>query len=683
MSIGKDAWKKLQASAKRDSLNGYDLWPIDSVARGKDKELLITGVHRPSGENVLSVPIRENLIHTLAFFWFFISGNASDTQRAWVQDAEPDRSVWSIYTLLRDLQAQLDTITTVEAAGKWQANIIEECDCPGLRGQLAALPLEDFLTTLDATNLKVSPQTDVVRLWYAACSCLGKGIQKPVLMNLASDATGEVGMGKVLRPSPLTLVDMGNALKTLRARIKNTTRLKVSDTIRTEVVQPSRNWKALMKEPGVNHGEKTTLQQFDAVLSLTSEQAVRRAVNGLKVLMGSKIDRTYSSLFEYTKDGQGLLSVLTKFWSKKTALEQADIEDDLISWIGVIREEFGESDATKSKQDTLSRIGEAMKAWAVRCAADGKDLDWSSFIMSGSMELNSHDDDEHSELMSVLLSSGVDKAVVGSEAQEQTTRKMFIMAVTKCKTNERRAELAEGFEKVAGHVSESKKAAESFLKARVGQYGAVELPTGRVRVAQQDGRTVIRVAWMTSTEASLTDVRVFIEKVFGQAMALNDKHERHGWGLLRVPQSQLDKLLGEDPQRSFVSDDQKVELDVRSRNSAKGKYFMDANHWAAMALSEEVVRRRPIPEPEIQDDVKRRRVTDGAGCYQRGTGFLNRYDDRSREPDHVLLRYHKESSARQNRDPASFGKGAGKGRQGPSGWGKGRGTGAGAGRGKF
>ena len=110
---------------------------------------------------------------------------------------------------------------------------------------------------------------------------------------------------------------------------------------------------------------------------------------------------------------------------------------------------------------------------------------------------------------------------------------------------------------------------------------------------------------------------------------------------------------------------------------------MDANHWAAMALSEEVVRRRPIPEPEIQDDVKRRRVTDGAGSYQRGTGFLNRYDDRSREPDHVLLRYHKESSARQNRDPASFGKGAGKGRQGPSCWGKGRGTGAGAGRGKF
>ena len=90
MSISKDAWKKLQASAKRDSLNGYDLWPIDSVARGKDKELLITGVHRPSRENVLSVPIRENLIHTLAFFWFFISGNASDTQRAWVQDAKPD-----------------------------------------------------------------------------------------------------------------------------------------------------------------------------------------------------------------------------------------------------------------------------------------------------------------------------------------------------------------------------------------------------------------------------------------------------------------------------------------------------------------------------------------------------------------------------------------------------------------
>ena len=67
MSIGKDPWKKLQASAKRDSLNGYDLWPIDSVARGKDKELLFTGVHRPFAENVLFVPIRENLIHTLAF----------------------------------------------------------------------------------------------------------------------------------------------------------------------------------------------------------------------------------------------------------------------------------------------------------------------------------------------------------------------------------------------------------------------------------------------------------------------------------------------------------------------------------------------------------------------------------------------------------------------------------------
>ena len=100
-------------------------------------------------------------------------------------------------------------------------------------------------------------------------------------MNLASDATGEAEMGKFLRRSPLTLVDMGNALKTLRARIRDITRLKVSDAIRSEVVQPSRSWRALMKEPSVNHGEKTTLQQFDAVLSLTSEQAVRRAVNGL------------------------------------------------------------------------------------------------------------------------------------------------------------------------------------------------------------------------------------------------------------------------------------------------------------------------------------------------------------------------------------------------------------------
>ena len=399
--------------------------------------------------------------------------------------------------------------------------------------------------------------------------------------------------------------------------------------------------------------------------------------------MGSKNDRTYSSLFQYTKDGQGLLSVLTKFCSKKTTLEQADIEDDLLSWIGVIREKFWESDATESKQHTLSRIGEAMKVWAVRCAAEKKDFDWWSFIISGSMEFNSHDDDEHSELMSVLLGSGVDKAVVGSGAQEQATRRMFIMAVTKCKTNERRAELAEGFMKVAGHITESKKAAESFLKARVGQYGAVELPTGRVRVARQDGRTVIRVAWMTSGEASLTDVRVFIEMVFDQAMALNEKHERHGWGLLRVLQSQLDKLLGDDTQRSFVSDYQKVELDVRSRNSAKRKYYMDTNHWAAMALSEEVVRRRPISEPEIQDDVTRRRMIDGAGSYQRGTGFLNRYVDRSREPDYVLLRYHGESPAGQNSEQASLGKGARKGRHGPSGRGKRRGTGAGMGRGKI
>ena len=115
------------------------------------------------------------------------------------------------------------------------------------------------------------------------------------------------------------------------------------------------------------------------------------------------------------------------------------------------------------------------------------------------------------------------------ETQEQATRKMFIMAVKKCKTNERRTEHAKGFKKVAGHVSKGKRAGKSFLKARVGQYGGVELPKGRVRVAQQDGGTVIWVAWMTTAELSMTDVRVFIEKVFGEALTLNEKYKRHCW----------------------------------------------------------------------------------------------------------------------------------------------------------
>ena len=203
-SIGKDAWENPQALVKRVCLNGYDLWPMDSLARGKEKEILITGLHTP------------------------------------------------------------------------------------------------------------------------------------ILMNLLSDRSREAGMGNVLRPSPLTFVDMGNTLETLRAGIKNITRLKVSDTIKSRVDRRWQNWRAVIQESGVSHGEKTTLQHFDFVVSFATEESVRRAVNALKVLLGSRTFRTYLSLFKYTEvKGSRLRS--RGFWSKKVALEQADIEEHLLSWVGVIK----------------------------------------------------------------------------------------------------------------------------------------------------------------------------------------------------------------------------------------------------------------------------------------------------------------------------------------------------------
>ena len=155
-SIGKDAWENPQALVRRVCFNGYDLWLMNSLARGKEKEILITGLHTP------------------------------------------------------------------------------------------------------------------------------------ILLNLPSDTSREAGMGNVLRPSPLTLVHMKNTLETLRAGIKNITRLKVSDTIKSKVVGPSRNWRAVIQESGVSHGEETMFQHFDFVVSFATEQSVRRAVNAPNVLLGSE-----------------------------------------------------------------------------------------------------------------------------------------------------------------------------------------------------------------------------------------------------------------------------------------------------------------------------------------------------------------------------------------------------------
>ena len=88
-SITAAAFKKLSAFDKRAKLIGADIWPIEAIGEGDDKELQVTAVHRASGETVNCVPVNETVRHSLGLWWFLFF-DASDAQRSLVQQAFGD-----------------------------------------------------------------------------------------------------------------------------------------------------------------------------------------------------------------------------------------------------------------------------------------------------------------------------------------------------------------------------------------------------------------------------------------------------------------------------------------------------------------------------------------------------------------------------------------------------------------
>ena len=118
-SITAAAFKKLSAFDKRAKLIGADIWPIEAIGEGDNKELQVTAVHRASAETVNCVPVNETVRHSLGLWWFLFF-DASEAQRSLVQQAFGDGvTFWSGRTLMIDLQSQLDTLSTIDELGKW------------------------------------------------------------------------------------------------------------------------------------------------------------------------------------------------------------------------------------------------------------------------------------------------------------------------------------------------------------------------------------------------------------------------------------------------------------------------------------------------------------------------------------------------------------------------------------
>ena len=139
-SITAAAFKKLSAFDKRAKLIGADIWPIEAIGEGDNKELQVTAVHRASAETVNSIPVNETVRHSLGLRWFLFF-DASDAQRSLVQQAFGDGvTFWSGQTLMIDLQSQLDAFSTIDELGKWQGKIAEACDCPKLKEKVLSMP---------------------------------------------------------------------------------------------------------------------------------------------------------------------------------------------------------------------------------------------------------------------------------------------------------------------------------------------------------------------------------------------------------------------------------------------------------------------------------------------------------------------------------------------------------------
>ena len=576
-SVTKASFTRMNEGTKRSKLVGVDIWPLEALGSTKDGDLVVSCVHRPSAITIHSVPLSDTVRNSLAYWWFVFSGEATEAQRALINEKHPDQPMWSIGALLHDLQGQLDKMDTVDQVGAWQAKIITFIDDDELKSQLVALPIDYFITTLDGSCVRVSPHTDQVRLWYACCEFLATILGKECGAKLTSDKSGDKDMAKVLRPCPLTMKDLGNYFKTLRK--KATRVLTLHPSLQDPNGPAATKWDDALEGGDSKLGSESRVvsDQLDDLKSLPNKLAVQRCVTVLGNLIGKKIDRQFNVLLTKCTEGAGLTSILKKWWAKLTPVEQADVEDDVITWLQRVRAKYG----TAADGEILSRLGNSMTAYVEQIRKEGAALDWAVFALQGSMELTCKEDEEFDALMESLLEFGKPGVIRGSSEQEAQLRAALAKSVAVASHPDRREDIAKAFESVVGAKGEGKKAVDDFLTSRAGNLpSSVDLGTGSVKVQNKDERVVLNVGFHISAGVKIKEVREFVEKLFDEEIDLEQHHLDRGWGMMRVPQSQATKLIGVESSRKLVSDSGKIEVEIRSKSAKDKDYYLTEGHWA-------------------------------------------------------------------------------------------------------
>ena len=85
-SVTKASFTRMNEGSKRSKLVGIDIWPLEALGSTKEGDLVVSYVHRPSSITVHSVPLSETVRNCLAYWWFVFSGEATEAQRALINE---------------------------------------------------------------------------------------------------------------------------------------------------------------------------------------------------------------------------------------------------------------------------------------------------------------------------------------------------------------------------------------------------------------------------------------------------------------------------------------------------------------------------------------------------------------------------------------------------------------------
>ena len=231
------------------------------------------------------------------------------------------------------------------------------------------------MSTLDYSAPKLSPALDQMRLWYAACGYLGDQMGKEQAIVLKSDDTGDKDMGKVLRPAPISATDVGNTLKSFKKAKKMTKELKLPPVLETMAPSLKRRWPQVMSSGATAikdvDNDRPMDEQIEDCKAISNKVGVSRAVSGLQLLLGDKLDRQFLPLCQKAASGEALAKVVQKLWAKKTPMEQSEIEVELLDWLTLIRETWGNENVQQSKDKVFKRIETAMQKYIHLCNQSG------------------------------------------------------------------------------------------------------------------------------------------------------------------------------------------------------------------------------------------------------------------------------------------------------------------------